>query len=328
MPPPVRRKPLTVGLVVFVALGFAGVALAGNGGVGPPTPESPNADRINDSYWLILAITGAIFLLVEGALLFFVVRYRGRGRSRQVEGPQVIGHSRLELIWTVVPVLILAGIASFVLYKLPGIDNIPSASASRDQERIQVNAHQFYWEFRYPNGAVSIDELHAPVGRVVRMEIRAYDVDHSWWIPQLGGKFDAIPGKTNETWFRARRTGTFKGQCGEFCGIYHALMNARVKVTSGAEYERFVRTGARAQLGRSLWEGVCAKCHGFKGEGEYGPSIAGNATLTDRGSLETLLRNGRNSDQEGVMPPVGKNWTDAEFDALIQYIRGNVSGGG
>lgn len=311
-----------------LALLAAGVALAGNGGIAPPDPQSPNAERISDAYWLILAITGGIFVLVEGALLFFILRYRGRGRSRGVEGPQIRGHARLELIWTVIPVLLLAGIASFVFYKLPGIDNIPAASASGGRENIRVVAHQFYWEFRYPNGAISIDELRAPVDRVVRMEITSEDVIHSWWIPQLGGKFDAVPRMTNETWFRARRTGTFKGQCGEFCGIYHAIMNARVRVTSQAEYEDWVTTGARAQLGRSLWEGVCAKCHGPQGEGEYGPQIAGNPSLIDEAALKTLLRNGRNSDQPGVMPPVGKNWTDAEYDALIQYVQRNVRGGG
>src|SRR5205823_13924519 len=99
-------------------LALAGVAYAGNGGLAPVAPASPNASRIRDTYWLLLGIGGVIFVLVEAALILFIVRYRSRGRARTVEGPQVIGHTRLEVIWTTVPVLILAGIAGFVFYKL------------------------------------------------------------------------------------------------------------------------------------------------------------------------------------------------------------------
>jgi cytochrome c oxidase subunit II len=328
MPPLVRRKPLVLALLAVLALAVTGVAFASNGGIAPPHPESPNADRIRQSYWLILAVTGAIFILVEGALVLFVFRYRSRGRGRDVEGPQVIGHTRLEQIWTVIPVLILAGIAAFVFYKLPGIHDVPKASASGGEERIDVIAHQFYWEFRYPNGAVSIDELHAPTGRVVRIAIRSQDVDHSWWIPELGGKFDAIPGRTNHTWFRTSAVGTYRGQCGEFCGIYHAVMEARVLVEPPSAYDAFISSGAKTQLGRSLWTGVCAKCHGFKGEGAYGPKIVGSPTLTDPAALRTIVTNGRDTAVPGVMPPVARGWTAAEFKALQQYIQTKVSGGG
>jgi cytochrome c oxidase subunit 2 len=315
-------------IVVGLALAYVGVAVAGNGGIAPPSPESPNAGRISDAYWLILGFTGFVFVLVEGALIAFIVKYRSRGRGRDVEGPQIRGNTRLELIWTVFPVVLLAAIAGFVFYKLPGIQDVPKASAAGGQERVQVIGHQFYWEFRYPNGAVSIDELHAPIDRVVRLDIRSYDVDHSWWVPELGGKFDAIPGRVNHTWFQTRRAGTYRGQCGEFCGIFHAVMEARVLVEPQAAYQSFITTGAKAGLGKALWTGACAKCHGIAGQGDYGPKIAGNATLADPTALKTLLRNGRNTQTPGVMPPVGRNWTDAEFNALIQYIQKNVGNGG
>src|SRR2546423_8200928 len=109
------------------ALLLANAATAGNGGFAPATPHSPNAGRINDSYKLIALLTGIILILVEAALITFIVRYRRRGRPRDAEGPQVRGHTRLELIWTALPVLILAGIASFVFYKLPGIKEVPMA---------------------------------------------------------------------------------------------------------------------------------------------------------------------------------------------------------
>src|SRR5438874_13243377 len=203
MPSRVRRRAGALVVVALLGLVLAHVALAGDpAGLSPRGPDSPQATRIEDIYWLLIAITGAIFILVEGALIVFVVRFRNRGRSRTLEGPQIHGATRLELIWTAVPVLILAAIAGFVFYKLPGIQDVPSAKAEGGPLVVQVNAHQFYWQFTYPHGQISIDELHAPVNRTVRIDITSQDVDHSWWVPELGGKFDAIPGHMTHTWFK------------------------------------------------------------------------------------------------------------------------------
>src|SRR5438477_11794108 len=142
MPPPVRRKTFFLVLALGAALAFAAVAYAGNGGFAPETPHSPNASRINDSYKLIALFTGLILILVEAALITFVVRYRRRGRPRDAEGPQVRGHTRLELIWTALPVLILAAIGGYVFYKLPGIKDVPKARAAGDQLAGRADAHQ------------------------------------------------------------------------------------------------------------------------------------------------------------------------------------------
>src|SRR5438552_13778976 len=165
MPPPVRRKALVLVLALGAALALTAVAYAGNGGFGPPTPHSPNARRINDSYVWISIFTGAIFVLVEGALILFIVKYRRRGRPRTAEGPQIHGATRLELIWTAIPVLILAAIASFIFYKLPGIKDVPAAKAQGGPLDVRIDAHQFYWQVTYPSGVVSIDEPHVPVNR-------------------------------------------------------------------------------------------------------------------------------------------------------------------
>src|SRR5437763_5322270 len=199
MPPPVRRKTLVLVLVLGAALALAAVAYAGNGGFAPETPHSPNASRINDSYKWISIFAALILVVVEGSLLWFVFRYRRRGRPRTAEGPQIHAHTRLELIWTAVPVLIVAAIAAFVFYKLPGIKDVPAAKAQGGPLVVRIDAHQFYWQFTYPNGTISIDELHAPVHRVVRVEIHSEDVDHSRWVPEHGGKFDAIPGRKTHT---------------------------------------------------------------------------------------------------------------------------------
>src|SRR5438309_5737191 len=157
MPPPVRRKIFVLVLALGAALALAAVAYAGNGGFAPETPHSPNASRINDSYKWISIFTAAIFVVVEGSLIWFVIRYRRRGRPRSAEGPQIHAHTRLELIWTAVPVLVLAAIVAFVFYKLPGIKNVPSAKAEGGPLVVKIDAHQFYWQFEYPNGARSID---------------------------------------------------------------------------------------------------------------------------------------------------------------------------
>jgi len=326
MPLPVRRKTLVLMLALGAALAFAAVAYAGNGGFAPETPRSPNAAGINSTYKWIAIYTGAIFVIVEGTLVWFIIRYRQRGRPRTTEGPQVHGATRLELIWTAVPVLILAAILGFVFYKLPGIRDIPAAKAQGGPLRIRVTAHQFYWQFTYPNGAISIDEMHVPAHRVVQVDIYSQDVAHSWWIPELGGKFDAIPGRHNQTWFKADQIGIYRGRCGEFCGVFHAEMKARVFAESLADYQSWVSTKATADLGRNQWTGVCAQCHGLQGQGGYGPAIATSSLLTSPQSLRTLLENGQNrlKPTASYMPPVGRGWTDKQFAALNLYIRKNI----
>jgi cytochrome c oxidase subunit 2 len=313
-------------LAVGAALALTAVAYAGNGGFAPPTPHSPNARRINDSYVWISIFTVAIFVVVEGALLLFIYKYRSRGRPRTVEGPQVHGAMRLELIWTAIPVLILAAIASFILYKLPGIKDVPSASAEGGGLTIRVDAHQFYWQYTYPNGAVSIDELHAPVNRVVKLDIVSHDVDHSWWVPELNGKFDAIPGRTNHTWFKADRIGVYRGRCGEFCGVFHAAMESTARIESQGAYDAWLSGQADSELGRNEFVGVCAKCHGLSGRGGYGPAIFNNSLLTQEQSLRTLLLNGQNTTKplSSYMPPVSRGWTDTQFSALFDYLKQSV----
>jgi cytochrome c oxidase subunit II len=323
----VRRR-LPVLLLVFgAALALAGAAYAGNGGFAPETPHSPNAGRINDSYKVIALFTGIIFLVVEGALLWFVVKYRRRKRARTAEGPQIHGATRLELIWTAAPVLILAAIASFVFYKLPGIRDVPAARAQGGPLTIRVDAHQFYWQFTYPNGAVSIEELHVPANRVVKVDIHSEDVDHSWWVPELGGKFDAIPGLTTHTWFQATQPGTYRGQCGEFCGVYHAEMAARVIASSRSDYDSYLASVRKPLvLGGQEWRGVCAKCHGMAGTGGYGPNIQSNSILVQAQSLRRLLFQGQNQLRPigSYMPPVGRGWNDAQIKALTTYMKAHV----
>jgi cytochrome c oxidase subunit II len=199
MAPPVHRKLLLASLsLLALAFVLTGSAVAGNGGIAPPA-ETPQAQGIRDLYWIVLGITAVIFVIVEVALIVFIVQYRNRGRPLTDEGPQIRGHTRLELIWTGIPVVILVVIMGFVFYKLPGIKDIPDANAAGEKLTVEVEGRQFYWRFTYPNGAVAVNELRLPVGRPVELLVTApaNDVIHSWWIPALAGKMDAIPGKVN-----------------------------------------------------------------------------------------------------------------------------------
>jgi cytochrome c oxidase subunit 2 len=326
MPSRVRRRALLLLFALGAALAPAAVAYAGNGGFAPPTPHSPNAERISDSYTWIAIFAALILVVVEGSLLWFVVRYRRGGRPRTAEGPQIHGATRLELIWTAVPVLILAAIAGFIFYKLPGIKDVPAAKAEGGPLVIKVDAHQFYWQFTYPNGAISVDELRVPVNRTVRVDITSRDVDHSWWIPELGGKFDAIPGQETHTWFKADQVGTYTGKCGEFCGVFHAKMEAEVRVVPRDDYPSWVQAGANDALGRGEWDGVCAKCHGLQGQGGYGPQIRSNQLLIQQAGLRRLLREGQNTLPPigDTMPPVARGWNDRQFEALFAYLKSNV----
>jgi cytochrome c oxidase subunit 2 len=325
MPLGVRRIVLATLATTVVALFATAVAYAGNAGFLPGDAHSPNAHRVHDAFIFVAIFTGIIFVVVEGALVAFVVKYRRGKRSRTAEGPQIHGATNLEIIWTVVPIVILAVIGSFVFYKLPGIADAPKAAAA-DETRIQIEGHQFYWLFRYPNGAISIDRMVAPANEVVKEDVVGLDsdVNHSWWVPDLGGKFDAIPGKVNKTWFEAP-AGTYVARCAELCGIQHALMSGEVVVVPRSQYDAFTAkragAGGTAALGREEWHGVCEKCHRL--DHRYiGPAIGGNPLLADRKGIETLLRHGR-----GQMPPVGSNWTGRQLDALVAYTKQFAKGG-
>jgi cytochrome c oxidase subunit 2 len=322
MPAPVRRPRRVLCCFALLALGLAPAAAGGNGGLAPQAPASPSEGHIRDIYWLILGVTGAIFLLVITCLVVFLVRYRSRGRPREIEGAQVRGHTKLELAWTAGPVVILAVIAAFVFWK---VSDFSATASTGPKEEITIDAHQYYWEFVYPNGAISVDDLRLPVDRPMRLTVVAHDVAHSWWVPALGGKLDAIPGKTNHLSLRATKQGVFNGQCAEFCGLLHAAMMARVEVLAGEDYDMWVqerRTNA-ADLGKETFDGVCAKCHGLSGQGDIGPNIASNPLLGDRSAISNIIRNGT-----GKMPAVGKDWSQEQLDATIAYLQKRFHQGG
>jgi cytochrome c oxidase subunit II len=232
---------------------LAGILLPERGG-------SSNASDIAELYALILVMATIVFIGVEGALIWFLIRFKAkRGRV----AAQIHGNTRLEIGWTVGAAVILVFITVVTFIKLPGIKNPPASDidangakvasttlfASTDQPappkgaklNIVVDGQQYVWRYQYPRvdnkEVFAYEEMVVPVGMTVTLDITADDVAHSWWIPKLGGKMDALPGYTNHTWFKADEAGTFTGQCAELCGRNHANMLARVKAVPFDEYK-------------------------------------------------------------------------------------------
>jgi cytochrome c oxidase subunit 2 len=267
---PTRRNSRLVVLATLAALGlllvFAGGAFAD--AISPESGGSPNADQIDSLYKLVLAVAIVVFLGVEGALFYSLFKFRAR---KGAVAAQIRGNTRLEIGWTLGAAVILVVLAVITFAKLGAIRNPPNSGpngaqladgvlvASGPSKRlppngrslnIQVNGQQYIWRYTYPDGdtndlnnAFSYEEMVVPVDTTVTLEIRAQDVAHSWWIPKLGGKFDAIPGYTNYTWFKipGRLAGkVFTGQCAELCGRNHANMIARVRAVTPQQYEQFI----------------------------------------------------------------------------------------
>jgi cytochrome c oxidase subunit 2 len=328
------RKPAVIAASAALALGIVPVALGqspDNGGIGPPNPASPSGEAISQLYWFVFAICAVVFVAVESALVLFIIRFRRRASTPEdAEGPQIHGNTRIEIIWTIIPAVILVGIAVVVLARTPAVE---ATSGNRDDELvIDVQAHQFYWQYVYPEGQIALDTLVLPVDRPVRLELVTYDVNHSWWVPELTGKRDAIAGRTNVLRFTPDREGVFEGRCAELCGILHTVMPTTVEVVSTAEYQSRLQllTGqdqpgaTQLALGRETWDRVCAKCHGLAGEGDIGPTIAKAPSLIDEQALNVLFENGQDlPNNPTYMPPVGRGWPEYQVQALIAYIKQN-----
>jgi len=251
---------LLAGLVATLALAPAALA----GVFTPESGGSPNADDIDTLYRIVLYVAIPIFLLVEGTLIWTLVKYRERRGGP--EPAQVRGNTPLELGWTVGAALILVVLAAVTFIYLPDIKNPPPSGpnglaqgvqvASIDQPApprgtskpltIRVNGQQYLWRYDYPGGEVfTYHRMVVPTDTTVVLKITSSDVIHSWWIPKLGGKADATPGRyVNETWFKISKPGIYTGQCAELCGSGHADMRAEVQAVRPAVYQAFLRRQA------------------------------------------------------------------------------------
>lgn len=196
---------------------------------------------MNTVWWAV-----AVFILVEGALVWTIFRFRGR--PDDPEPQQVHGNTTIEIIWTAIPALILAMISVPTVRAIFRSYEEPSGA---QVVRVNVTGHQWWWEFNYPQyGVTSANELHVPVGKTIFLEMNSFDVIHSFWMPQLGAKRDVFPNRKTTLWFRADSTGFYPGQCAEFCGTQHGRMAFHVDVQSPEEFDTYIKglqaTGAPA----------------------------------------------------------------------------------
>src|SRR6202161_3664435 len=233
---------------LVVLLCAAGTAFADAAQPLSPTnifaPASTPARTIFGLSLFVLAVTGAIFLVVFTLLLYSIVKFRKRKNDDGREPPQVYGSNQVELAWTVIPVLIVVALFMATARVIAGVQKVP-----RPDNAIEVIAigHQFWWEYRYPAlGVVTANELHVPVSddhhpTPTFIKLFSADTDHSFWIPRLAGKTDLIPNHPNSMWIDPHETGLYLGQCAQYCGTQHAKMLLRVYVQSPDEFARWIQ---------------------------------------------------------------------------------------
>ena len=300
-------------------------------------------DLLNLTIWIV----SGIFVVVAGLLLYVLIRFRARAGAPTPK--EVHGNHTLEVLWTVIPIVILITM---------GVPTVKDAfhlavPPTKDVINVKVIGHQWWWEFQYPDlGITTANELHMPVGKTISLTLTSADVIHSFWIPRIAGKTDVVPNRTNTMWFNvdADKAGVYYGQCAEFCGDSHANMRARAVAQSPEDFDAWVkqmRAGAvkpaagnsLAVTGETLFMGgnragggamPCYTCHaiaGSKAEGKVGPNLTlfGQRTIVAAGTLDNTPENlakwlhDPQSVKPGALMP-NLNLTQDELNALVAYL--------
>jgi cytochrome c oxidase subunit 2 len=304
-------------------------------------PESTPARAIVDLSILVLSVTAVIFIVVASLMVYAIVKFRATPANVDREPAQVYGSTQIELAWTIVPVLIVLVLFAATARVIHAIQDAPQPPGAVE---VTVVGHQFWWEYRYPAlGVVTANELHIPVSDPLRprptfLKLLSADTDHSFWIPQLGGKTDLIPNRVNRLWMDPHRPGIFLGQCAQYCGTQHAKMLQRVSVDTPDAFDAWVRSqqqpaneDASAMAGRRIFETTaCINCHTVRGtvaNGRFGPDLThlmSRATLAS-GAAENTPENLRvwlrdpDAIKPGSLMPAMKV-SDAELDVLVRYM--------
>ena len=344
---PGRIIAIVVSLVITAAVSgalyywFREAAFLGAGSQTTWEPASDNAQIIHDVYVLIFWLAGAVFVGVLFVVLLFSLMFK---EQEGVEPTQTHGNSRLEILWTFIPVIIVAIMA------VPTFDAIVvyEGDVPAEAEPLEVIAigHQWWFEFHYPDQDITTaTDLYIPVDRPVRVTLYSDDVIHAFWVPRLMGKKDMVPSRENSIWFTPNETGLFLGQCAEFCGLSHAKMRFRVIVQEQADFDAWV-AGAQAGApppdqaeeglvadGAQLFlQAGCVGCHvidGYPGAvGAVGPNLTqvGARTALAGGWLENTpeelakwLRNPPAVKPGSLMPDLGLD--EAQIERLVAYLQ-------
>jgi len=328
---------------------IAGATMTGQSGFAPTVsdatsvfnPASPSAQAIHGLFLLVIAIAAVIFTLVVGALVYFAVRFRKRRGEDDSEPPQLYGSVRLELAWTVAPLLIVFVIFLVVIRVVVAMRTMPSPEGDL---QVTVIAHQWWWDFGYPEyGFHTANEMHVPVGgqghrHTVVLSLESADVVHSFWVPRLAGKTDVIPGRVNRMFFEALEPGLYRGQCSEYCGVQHARMLIRVYAHPEDELREWVANQQRPAVddpsvaeGRGLFlSKPCFNCHAIRGTpaaGTNGPdlthlmsrqTLASGIIPNDREHLLAWVRDPQKIKMGCKMPAL--RMPDVQREAIVAYL--------
>jgi cytochrome c oxidase subunit 2 len=301
------------------------------------SPATARGAAIADLFGLALALSAAIVLLVVGLLAYVLVRYRARPGAP--DPPQTHGNTRLEIAWTAAPTALLTGMFLLMLQTMNAVE----ADVPPDALTVRVIGRQWWWEVAYPeHGIVTANELHLPVGRPLRLRIEAADVIHSFWVPRLGWKRDAVPGnRPNDIHAEFAEAGVFDGWCTEYCGAQHAWMRPRVFVEPPEQFEAWVSQQRQppapplspgARRGEGLFaRSTCVNCHTVQGTAaaaRVGPDLShfGGRTTIGAGVVENTPENLRlwlrtvQSVKPGALMPNYTALSEEEIAALADYL--------
>ena len=295
-----------------------------------------SGEVVNQVFFYILAITVFLLALITFLMVYFVIRYH---RKRSPQPAEIKENTWLEIIWTVVPTLL---VLTMFYYGLTGFNFLKRAP--QDAMKVKVIARQWSWLFEYENGLKG-PELKVPVGKPIKLQLTSQDVIHSFYAPAFRIKQDVVPGMVNSLWFQPTEVGEFDVLCSQYCGLQHAKMLTKIVVLPEEEFKKWYQTGKEMQAklpssGDQLFqERGCKACHSIDGTPGLGPTLKGLfektvTVLTDRKERklvadEAYLRKSilePNADVvkgfPAIMPSQEGLLTDQEIDALISYLKG------
>lgn len=333
-----RIRRMRPALAAFALLTLA--ACAKNAPMDALSPEGPIAKQQDALFRPVFWIAAAIFFLVEGLFIYAVIKFRDRPGSD--EPKQIHGHAKAELAWTLVPALLLVGVAIPTVVTIFDLDT----PRSDDQLHVRVIGKQWWWEFEYQDTPaphlLTANELVIPTGKDVFLELESSDVIHSFWVPKLAGKQDVVPGRINTMLIRADEPGEFYGACAEFCSISHANMRLRVHALSPGDFQQWVNDQRAPSVpptpavaaGAELFEANCAVCHQVRGpDDDFTKATGPNLThLASRGTFgaglydltpENLFRWVKNvlKEKPGVIMPVFEGTLDdGQIRSIVDYL--------
>lgn len=299
-----------------------------------PQAAGKEAQRIDVVYWFTTAIAIGVFSIVVAVIAYSLWKFRARPDDDS-DGPPIHGHTRLEIAWTAVPALLVTAISIISAVVLA-----QNSNAGSDPVKIGVLARQFAWSFTYPNGK-TYGYLELPVNRKAQLDITSDDVIHSFWVPQLSQKQDAVPGAHNKLVVTPITTGTFPVICTELCGLGHSLMRSHVTIVSQADFAKFLKGGASTgPAGLAVFQQFgCGGCHTLKAAGATGTTgpdldkLQQYATQAHRGALQAFIKESIVSPaayvqpgyQNGVMPTTfGQQIAPDKLTQLVQYLAQNA----